>query len=671
MDLPSTRPRVLSVDRPESQKVSDSDRKDIHVLWLSADVFISSINFHLSLPAVEPLPAAQPQILWDYKVALHQNPRHFYLYAYLLGTFQDEPLPPLGRLSSRLPLDFLGHLTTPLPASLEANFFSSLSFTRSNPQTVPVEYIVRFLSIVPLDVSLDTGWALGEKGSIDFSIGNAINKEELEAILSHPFHPGASLSFSQHNSLHDAVTSEDLQELLRQRCNLRSIYLPAPMNSWDVDDDFLVCCDDSDFDSWDLKIHFSVSYLTVSMLKDISTTMRDCECASIDCPSFVWNDPEQCRGKLSTLLQTLLLCFQCLRHLEICFDWERDEHDLIDLLRCVSSTLRPFRSASLCSFKIKFIGETLDPSRHGDYFKSFDTSVSPTLVLNRYRNHGPKFVRGGVLPLAVRAVNIGIPYRNTMDNTPYDMSIANVGLNFLLVRNEVKKPIERPAIRIRRDMLKWTCRLRDLLIQRGYWASSDDRETLSTLREAEFFSEGKREGAGTFPGNFGWNAFIASIRLDFKRVVLRGYPDDLDQSVYGPAFDTGSALHQVLRWQSGTKVTDFEKGFLDIYLEDIDVLWLSRTVFISAIDFSLSLPGTVLLLSDYQVVLQSDISGWNSVVLYAYSFAFFESTTIPPTESVASVLPLEFLAHLISSLPKSLQADFFTQLMLTFSHSLC
>jgi hypothetical protein len=95
----------------EGQNVADCYRKNIHVLWLSQDVFISSINFHLAEPAAAPL------VLWDYHMGLFQRAGGISHYAYLLSRFQDERVPALERLASRLPLDFIGQLTTPLPAS--------------------------------------------------------------------------------------------------------------------------------------------------------------------------------------------------------------------------------------------------------------------------------------------------------------------------------------------------------------------------------------------------------------------------------------------------------------------------------------------------------------------------------------------------------------------------
>jgi hypothetical protein len=141
--------------------------------------------------------------------------------------------------------------------------------------------------------------------------------------------------------------------------------------------------------------------------------------------------------------------------------------------------------------------------------------------------------------------------------------------------------------------------------------------------------------------------------------------DHLDRSVYGPAIDTSSTLNQFFHLQSGKKVTDFENASLDVHQEDIDVLRLSRTVFISTVDFSLSLPEASLALSEYQVSLRSDKGDRNSVILHAYSCSSFEEATMAPTQATASVLPLDFLCHLISSLPEWLQADCFTHLLLT------
>jgi hypothetical protein len=59
----------------EGQKVSARDRRNIEVLWLSQDVFISSINFQVVQPAGAHL------VLWDYRIYLCQQSSEISHYA--------------------------------------------------------------------------------------------------------------------------------------------------------------------------------------------------------------------------------------------------------------------------------------------------------------------------------------------------------------------------------------------------------------------------------------------------------------------------------------------------------------------------------------------------------------------------------------------------------------
>jgi hypothetical protein len=80
----------------------------------------------------------------------------------------------------------------------------------------------------------------------------------------------------------------------------------------------------------------------------------------------------------------------------------------------------------------------------------------PTLIANSYRASLQKPLREGTLSLAVKAINMGVPYQKTMERAPYNMAIANAGLIFQLVRAEVKKVSEQHPSKTRGDILKWT-----------------------------------------------------------------------------------------------------------------------------------------------------------------------------------------------------------------------
>jgi hypothetical protein len=350
----------------EGLTVAGCDRKDIHVIWLSADVFISTFDILLDAHP------AQPRPLWDYSVSL-SSLQH----AYSLELFEDDGIVSPDRLASMLPLDFLGNLTTPLPASLATKFVTSLTFTRNNPQTVPVEFLIRFLSIVPLGHCEESRRETGEKQCIRFHIGNAVSKEELQVLLAYPFHPVVALSFCRLHDLHESVSWKDVHEALRGRLNLRRIDLHIPTDPWFEDDpDVVHWCEDITFESCDLSISYSSGLLTLSFL-DIAAATHGFKVVSAYIPGGLWsnNGPELCQSKLRALFQKLFLEFHVMERLEIYLDSSR-EYDMIELLSWISLATNPCRSSSLCSFRLEFVDGALvdlDVSKLSD--KSLDAHI--------------------------------------------------------------------------------------------------------------------------------------------------------------------------------------------------------------------------------------------------------------------------------------------------------
>jgi hypothetical protein len=178
-------------------------------------------------------------------------------------------------------------------------------------------------------------------------------------------------------------------------------------------------------------------------------------------------------------------------------------------------------------------------------------------------------------------------------------------------------------------MLRWTTRLREVLANRGCGG-------FSKLREAEFVP-----GNGSFPDGFRWDelqgclggSWLVVCDLRLRRLGLRS----------GCRSDHARESVDQL---SGQPVADLDKG-------DIRVLWVSSSVFISKLDFTIckgrdDYPTA----ADYLVTF-SIRSPRRGAQFYVYSLSRFDGS-----ELVApSPVPLEFFRHVTAHLP----ADYFEE----------
>jgi hypothetical protein len=323
--------------------------------------------------------------------------------------------------------------------------------TRRNPQSFPAEHFVRFLSIIPHHASPAEERIYGDKHWNIFNIGGDISKEEMREIVSHRFHPDVQLSLTgslfHETPFHESVTMDDINEVLKQRTNLRCINLSLPSFPVLVGDGY-ECpepsfdFEDATFESLDFTIHYSGPMSIRSF--DATTIAHAVKTVKMNFSDEFWPvEPDGCQEALRSLLQHFFLGESCVQHLEIVIGMEIDDFSQTDLFGWFSGAIKKISSTSLCFCKVVFhdyfVGE-LDPSTNLDALKSWDTFVSPTLVLNYFRNYFYRPGKGALLPLAIQAVNLGNLYRYTTDNAPYDMSIMNAGLIHQLVRRQFKHP---------------------------------------------------------------------------------------------------------------------------------------------------------------------------------------------------------------------------------------
>jgi hypothetical protein len=184
-------------------------------------------------------------------------------------------------------------------------------------------------------------------------------------------------------------------------------------------------------------------------------------------------------------------------------------------------------------------------------------------------------------------------------------------------------------------MLKWTCRLRDALVNRRLLPrDAQERASLSKMREAEFV-----RGDGAFPNGFRWEEFEGCFSNKQSSFGLLA-------PAINPERRAANILYsRAIRRLAGKPVTDMQA-------KNIDVLWLSSTIFVSSLSFDIGGDeyGYQFRVASSYTVKFYDIDCEGRDVDYevkAYSLAEFEGD-----DNVApSPLPLEFLCHLAALLP--------------------
>jgi hypothetical protein len=196
-------------------------------------------------------------------------------------------------------------------------------------------------------------------------------------------------------------------------------------------------------------------------------------------------------------------------------------------------------------------------------------------------------------------------------------------------------------------MLRWTCRLRDVLQQSEFLVEEGfHSRRLSGLREAEFVSP-----AGAFPNKFRWQTFRDCIRASGGVLALYN-PGGLENPTnIVRAIDPSCQMSMSVRSVAGETV--------DLQHQKIDVLWLSSSVFISR--FSLQVgkvirSPTVRSLVEYNVSFKERDEPCQNISLDVTSLSLFTGAG----RHEPSSLPLQFFQHLTALLP----SDYFKFLFL-------
>jgi hypothetical protein len=196
-------------------------------------------------------------------------------------------------------------------------------------------------------------------------------------------------------------------------------------------------------------------------------------------------------------------------------------------------------------------------------------------------------------------------------------------------------------------MLRWTCRLRDVLQCLCVEESVRKRTKLSFLREAEFLTPQDQQ-------ELDWESFYQLFNGVERAVTLR-YPRDAGM-YHVPLFEPDCEIGRSVRLLSGHPVCSFHDA-------KVDVLWLTPTAFISSVHFSLFLDEEEnTTYHAYEVTVKPRGNPSRTVYFSAGEFSECESfSKFPmPCTQPSPLIPLEFLHRMTASLP----VDYFSSLSL-------
>jgi hypothetical protein len=273
-----------------------------------------------------------------------------------------------------------------------------------------------------------------------------LNEQELRAILSHHFHPSVSLMFDVANPFCSSVSKKNVNALLRDCAYVESLHVPGP-----------------------LCRNFKRSFLTNTCLQSLVLSFRDNDFRlnykflddislnrGIKQLELRFHSELLDRGdlrKIGTLVRRLFNGNSCIKKLLIHFG---------AFSQNVTSTLfakKLLRKAGLDNLdtvgQLSFFNVSIGDLDHAECvhddsaiafphlrenlqgIAKWDRVIAPGLVLNYYRDSVHQPVNVGLLPLAVQAFNRGGMYRKTTHHAPLVQEVANAGLIFRILRQDV------------------------------------------------------------------------------------------------------------------------------------------------------------------------------------------------------------------------------------------
>jgi hypothetical protein len=388
------------------------EKEEIHVLWLSPFVFVSSIKIHENDGV---------SCFHDYKVQFGEGSRtgaalkyKRRCFLYSLSFFVHGELnEPCLRM-----FQFLQHLTALLPA----DYFDAITLKRNcrHPQRCPIGHFAQFLSVVPRGVTqVPAGFT-----SVILVGNGTITENELRVVLSYPFHPTVRLEFDTNRVSHcetprnqpfDAsVSFRVMLDLLRQARHLRSVELPL---RWDKTQNTESLQISAKITVQAFNLMIRVQGRVPSQWLHSIATIFDVEHIHLGFPGSYDSRSEHWLQKwLSPVMHAFLDGSLATNSFQVRLPWNAVMNPLnVVPVPCKSKTLRFFDIHNVRRVP------------------RWDCAIFPSLVVNYWRIRLTQPLGKNVLPFAIAAVNQGIIYRKTTDHAPYDMDSANAGLIFALL----------------------------------------------------------------------------------------------------------------------------------------------------------------------------------------------------------------------------------------------
>jgi hypothetical protein len=393
------------------------------VLWLSPTVFICSLEFEYYIGQDIVFVPRDCMVVLVLKEGNAEKKLKFKAYT-LSSLFPGE-----SDESSLLPFQFLQHVTEFLPA----NYFSEIGLLRESRDRCPIGHMLQFLSVVPND---DFNCATSAGGGTHFVLncsgGFRFTEDELQAVLSHPFHPSVKLGFGSH--LFDE--SVPMIEMLKQATYLRSIEIPEQLYGPVLNQSYLE----------GPRVNFSVRASNLTMHGTSYLNGDNLAPSPLGIIATIHDVDDVClRGKPCGTAAHQLVLECCIRAI---VDGSLKSKSLrVHLIgdegvRLHESEIKEWAAAlsvscqskELQKFNVCFYPAPNHRPRKLDKVKQWDAEIVPSLVLNYCGEKLTRPLEGKILPVSIKSINQGMVYHKTTGHDPFDMRIANAGLIYALLR---------------------------------------------------------------------------------------------------------------------------------------------------------------------------------------------------------------------------------------------
>jgi hypothetical protein len=409
------------------QMTVDRTKTNIDVLWLSPTVFLSPL--HISVLDDQEVGFPFRRVFYDCTVDFllrgeENGDKSVMFRAYSLSSLLDgdreEP--------SLLPFQFFQHVTALLPA----DYFSTIILGRVDgaPERCPSDHLLQFLAVIP-NGSVQEATAVGGCTNVVIWGGYSITRDELQAILSHPFHPSVQLGFDEHPFRGELpefpFLGLPLIEMLKEARCLRSVQIPCQvLRSYRGETPVF----ELSARSSNLMMHASNQLWPCQF--DTIATIHDVDAISIK--SYV-RDSEDQKNVFNQCITPFLnggLKTKSLRiHLRSDPGVHLPESQAQEWAGALSI---PHVSKDLTMFNVWFYPVFKHQPQNLGGMKEWDAELFPSLVLNYCGENVLQPLDEELLPSAVQLINQGSVYHKTTGHKAFDMGTTNAGLIFALLR---------------------------------------------------------------------------------------------------------------------------------------------------------------------------------------------------------------------------------------------